>query len=300
VHYQTQPLPTPIAWYFFQAPLWFHKASTVFLFVVELGLPFLIWGPRRLKHIAAAGIIILQILILLSGNYTFFNWLTIALCLFLLDDAVFRNIRRSRTVNPQTNLAHSNRYVSAALAGLVLVISITELAGMFGFPVPGVVSAAVAPAAPFGIVNQYGLFATMTTSRPEISIEGSNDSVEWQPYVFRYKPGPLNRAPGWVAPLQPRLDWQMWFAALGSYRENPWLLRFMVRLLQGSAPVLDLLEQNPFAGKPPRYVRAMVYDYRFTTFEERRQTGNWWKREPKGTYFPPMSLRNQQQDTDLK
>jgi hypothetical protein len=172
-----------------------------------------------------------------------------------------------------------------------MILSITGLAGMFGIHVPASVYAVVSPAAPFGIVNQYGLFATMTTSRPEISIEGSNDSVDWQPYIFPYKPGPLNRAPGWAEPLQPRLDWQMWFAALGNYRENPWLLRFMMRLLQGSPPVLELLDQNPFAGKPPKYVRAMVYDYRFTTFEERRQTGNWWKRELKGAYFPPISLR---------
>jgi hypothetical protein len=174
-----------------------------------------------------------------------------------------------------------------------MILSITGLAGMFGLRVPGFVSTITAPAAPFGIVNQYGLFANMTTSRPEISIEGSDDSVDWREYTFRFKPGPLNRAPGWVEPMQPRLDWQMWFAALGNYRENPWLLRFMMRLLQGSAPVLELLDHNPFAGKPPRYVRALVYDYRFTTFQERRQTGNWWKRELKGTYFPAISLRNQ-------
>ncbi len=131
----------------------------------------------------------------------------------------------------------------------------------------------------------------MTTSRPEISVEGSNDAVDWQPYVFRYKPGPLQRAPTWVAPMQPRLDWQMWFAALGNYRENPWLIRFMERLLQGSQPVLDLLEQNPFGGKPPKLIRAIVYDYRFTNYDERRRTGNWWKRELKGTYFPPIGLR---------
>ena len=132
----------------------------------------------------------------------------------------------------------------------------------------------------------------MTTSRPEISIEGSNDSVDWQPYIFRYKPGPLNRAPAWVAPdaAAPRLA-----DVVRRARElsgEPWLLRFMMRLLQGSPPVLELIEHNPFAGKPPKYIRAMVYDYRFTTFDERRQTGNWWKRELKGTYFPPISLRN--------
>lgn len=291
VHYQTQPLPTPIAWYMFQAPLWCQKGSTAFVFVVELGLPFLMFGPRRLKQIAAFGTIALQILILLTGNYTFFNLVAIALCLFLLDDAFFRGMRLPAT--PPKVKTYSNRRVSQVLFAFVMILSLTGLAGMFGIRVPALVYSAVSPAAPFGVVNQYGLFAQMTTSRPEISIEGSNDSVDWQPYVFRYKPGPLNRAPGWIEPMQPRLDWQMWFAALGNYRENPWLLRFMMRLLQGSPPVLEMLDHNPFAGKPPKYIRAMVYDYRFTTFEERRQTGNWWKRELKGAYFPPISLRNQ-------
>jgi predicted DCC family thiol-disulfide oxidoreductase YuxK len=288
VHYQTQPLPTPLAWYMMQAPLWFHKASTVCVFVVELGLPFFMFGPRRLKQIAAAGTIGFQTLILLTGNYTFFNLLTIALCLFLLDDALL-----TRKPNPAVTAhpLHANRYVSAVLFIFVMAISLTGLAGMFGLRVPASVSAAIAPAAPFGIVNQYGLFANMTTTRPEISIEGSNDGMDWQAYTFKDKPGPLNRAPTWVAPMQPRLDWQMWFAALGNYRENPWLLRFMMRLLQGSTPVLELLDQNPFGGKPPRYVRAVIYDYRFTNFAERRQTGNWWQRELKGTYFPPISLR---------
>lgn len=298
-HYETQPLPTPLAWYMFQLPLWFQKMSTAFVFVVELGLPFLIFGPRRLKQIAALGTILLEVLILLTGNYTFFNLLTIALSLFLLDDAFFRNafLRRSKAKaeGRRPKPLRVNRYVSAALFVVIMIASCTGLAGVFGVSVPAVLSDSIAPINTFGIVNQYGLFAVMTTSRPEISIEGSNDGSDWQPYVFRYKPGPLTRAPGWVEPMQPRLDWQMWFAALGNYRENPWLIRFMERLLEGSQPVLDLLEQNPFGGKPPRYVRAMVYDYRFTTFDERRQTGDWWKREFKGAYFPAISLRTQQQ-----
>jgi predicted DCC family thiol-disulfide oxidoreductase YuxK len=298
VHYQTQPLPTPIAWYMMQAPLWFQKGSTAFVFVVELGLPFMMFGPRRLKQVAAFGTIGLQILIFLTGNYTFFNLLAIALCLFLLDDAFLRGMRLpGASVRVKT---YANRYVSLALFAFVMILSITGLAGMFGVRVPSLIYEAISPAAPFGVVNQYGLFATMTPSRPEISIEGSNDAVDWQPYVFPYKPGPLNRAPGWAEPMQPRLDWQMWFAALGNYRENPWLLRFMMRLLQGSTPVLELIERNPFAGKPPKYIRAMEYDYRFTTFDERRQTGNWWRRELKGTYFPPISLRVSPETPALK
>lgn len=296
-HYETQPLPTPLAWYIIQAPLWFHKASTFMLFVVELALPFLMFGPRRLKQIAALGTILLQVLILLTGNYTFFNLLTIALCFFLFDDAFLsrflgakpleRKPRTSRPIKP----IRANRYVSAALFAVIMIVSLTGLAGTFGFLAPESLEFAAVRASSFGIVNEYGLFANMTTTRPEISIEGSADGIEWQPYVFKYKAGPLNQAPKWVAPAQPRLDWQMWFAALESYRENPWLLRFMMRLLQGSPPVLELLERNPFPARPPKYVRAMLYQYHFTNFDERRQTGNWWKREPKGEYFPPISLR---------
>ncbi len=299
VHYETQPLPTPIAWYMMQAPLWFQKASTVFVFVIELGLPFLMFGPRRLKQVAAWGTITLQVLILLTGNYTFFNLLAIALCVFLLDDEFFRR-KAKPAAAPATAPARAprvtiraNRRVSVALVAFVMVVSLTGMAGTFELRAPRILAAAVAPVAPFGVVNQYGLFANMTTSRPEISIEGSDDGANWQPYIFKYKPGPLNRAPKWVEPMQPRLDWQMWFAALGSYRENPWLLRLMTRLLQGSIPVTQLLEQNPFGGKPPRYVRAMEYEYHFTNFEERRRTGNWWKRELKGAYFPPIGLRKE-------
>jgi hypothetical protein len=305
VHYQTQPLPTPLAWYMMQAPLWFQKASTVFVFAVELVLPFLIFGPRRLKQIAGIGIIVLQTLILLTGNYTFFNLLTIVLCLFLFDDQMLARPAKPKTaeVTPSRSRRRygvikltSNRYVTQVLVAVVMVLSLTELAGMFDVQAPGPLQSFVRRAAAFGIVNQYGLFANMTTTRPEISIEGSNDGIDWQPYVFKYKPGPLNRPPAWVAPNQPRLDWQMWFAALGNYRENPWLIRFMQRLLEGSVPVLELIDQNPFAGKPPKYVRAMRYEYRFSTSDERRQTGNYWVRELKGPYFPAISLRAAQKE----
>jgi lipase maturation factor 1 len=287
-HYWTQPLPTFIAWYAAQLPIWFQKASTVFLFAVELGMPILMFGPRRLKHAGAFGTILLQVLILLTGNYTFFNLLTIALCLFMFEDAFFAR-RRMYAAKPP---AWSNRFVSAALFLFVMTVSCVELAGMRA-PVPSELIGIVDAQAPYNLVNSYGLFASMTTSRPEIELEGSNDGSNWQPYIFRYKAGPLNRAPGWVAPFQPRLDWQMWFAAVGNYRENPWFVRFMLRLLEGSKPVLALMQQQPFGGVPPAHVRAVVYEYHFTTWAERRQTGNWWKREYKGVYFPPVSLKAQ-------
>ncbi len=130
----------------------------------------------------------------------------------------------------------------------------------------------------------------MTTERHEIIVQGSNDGVQWNDYEFKYKPGDVKKRPGFVAPFQPRLDWQMWFAALSDYQDTPWFGNFCVRLLQGSPQVLALLEKNPFPNKPPRYIRAEVYNYQFTGFAERRATGAWWKREFVGEYLPPVSL----------
>jgi hypothetical protein len=284
-HYETQPLPTPLSWYAAQLPLWFQKASVVFVFGVELVLPFLMFGPRRLKQVAAAGTILLQVLILLTGNYTFFNWLTIALCLFLLDDRFFGRMSGALTF-PLTR-RRPNRFLSAALAVFVVVIGCTQIAEMCGSTPPVIIRRVNAWISPFGLVNEYGLFASMTTTRPEISIEGSNDAVTWLAYEFRYKAGPLDRAPAWVAPYQPRLDWQMWFAALGSYPQSPWFGELMLQLLRGSPPVLRLLERDPFAGKPPKYIRAQTYEYRFTHGHAK----DWWTRELKGAYFPAVSLK---------
>ena len=142
----------------------------------------------------------------------------------------------------------------------------------------------------FRIVNGYGLFRVMTKDRDEIVIEGSANGIDWLPYEFKWKPGDVMRAPGWCAPHQPRLDWQMWFAALGSYRENPWFGRLIVRLLEGSRDVSRLLATNPFPLEPPRYVRASFYRYRFTTLREHRESGAWWKREELREYLPTVSL----------
>ncbi len=131
----------------------------------------------------------------------------------------------------------------------------------------------------------------MTTNRPEIIVEGSDDGDNWLPYEFRYKPGDLNRAPRWVAPYQPRLDWQMWFAALGTYQSNLWFVGLAERLLEGSPPVLALMEKNPFPQHPPRFIRGQLYDYAFTEFAERRSTGAWWKRQSMGVYLPPIGLK---------
>ena len=176
------------------------------------------------------------------------------------------------------------------------MISGSELLVTFGHDgaVPNLAHRLISWQAPFYLSNTYGLFAVMTTSRIEIVVEGSNDGQTWQPYGFKYKPGSVARRPPWVAPYQPRPDWQMWFAALGNYQENPWFSNFMLRLLQGTPEVTALLASNPFPNAPPRYIRSVAYDYHFTDFTLRRATGNWWQREQKGLYFPEVSLQRRQ------
>ena len=297
IHYQTQPLPTPLAWYFYQFPGWFQRLSVGSLFFVELVVPLLVLAPRRIRCFAASAIVLLQTLILLTGNYAFFNFLTIGLCLFALDDAALKAVLPKRIMGllPLTPSAKRPRVVwKAVCAGVVCLVLFSS-----GFEMAGELSgrhwrlseAVIRTIAPFEIVNTYGLFAVMTTSRPEIIIEGSNDGVTWHAYEFKYKPGDLTRRPAWVQPHQPRLDWQMWFAALGTYQTDPWILHFLQRLLEGSPQVIGLLGRNPFPQVPPHYVRAQVYEYRFTTREERQATGEWWHREWKGIYVPAVGFR---------
>jgi lipase maturation factor 1 len=280
-HYWTQPLPTPIAWYMQQLPSGFQRFSTAAVLFFELPIPFLIFMPRRWRFFGAWCLLFLQALIFLTGNYTFFNLLTMALCLFLFDDAALAKLRlRARTVRTRPALV-------AVVAVVILTISGLELWGMFLERD----SAIVRVAAPFGIANTYGLFAVMTTSRPEIIVQGSNDGDAWLDYEFKFKPGDLKAAPKWVEPYQPRLDWQMWFAALSNYRSNPWFSNFMVRILQGSPDVLRLLGKNPFPNAPPKYIRAQVFDYSFTDAAAKRATGDWWQRASRGSYFPTTALK---------
>ncbi|PYJ26194.1 MAG: hypothetical protein DME90_12360 [Verrucomicrobia bacterium] len=262
-HYWSQPLPTVFGWWADKGPEWFKHFSVAFCLVVEIIVPFSIWAPRRSRLIAAGLMIFLQLVIALTGNYCFFNLLTIALCLLLIDDSVAAALwaaphEHAKNVGAAFRSAkllpdQLRRYAAIAVIVLTLPINV------------------------------------MTKDRDEIVIEGSADGIDWLPYEFKWKPGEVMRPPGWCAPHQPRLDWQMWFAALGSYRENPWFVRLIVRLLEGSQDVSRLLAKNPFPDEPPRYIRAMFYRYRFTTSRERRETGAWWKREQLREYLPTVS-----------
>jgi len=283
-HYMTQPLPTPLAWYMYQLPLAAQRFSTAFTLFIELAIPFLFFAPRPWRFIGAALALFLQVMIFLTGNYTFFNLLTMSLCVLLFDDRALGRLRLP------ARSARTSALAVWAAAIVILVLSVSEIDEMFLQSSPEAENALVRIAGPFQIANTYGLFASMTTTRPEITVQGSNDGVQWLDYEFPYKPGDLRQPPHWVAPYQPRLDWQMWFAALSDYRASPWFTNLMVRLLQGSPDVLGLLKKNPFPNAPPKYVRAQLFDYSFTNFAMRRATGDWWKRELQGLYFPQISL----------
>jgi predicted DCC family thiol-disulfide oxidoreductase YuxK len=301
-HYWSQPLPTLFGWWADKSPEWLKHFSVAFCLAVEIIVPFFIWAPRRLRLIAAALMIFLQLAIAITGNYCFFNLLTIALCLLLIDDsAVFRMegrapaSRASQELRPP-NVELARCRLSTYAAVIVIIVTLPVNAWLIfeafkpGIRLPGTLGTLYTQLEAFRILNGYGLFRVMTKDRGEIVIEGSTDGVQWQPYEFKWKPGDVKRPPGWCAPHQPRLDWQMWFAALESPRQNPWFLGLVVRLLQGSRDVTGLLAQNPFPDKPPHYIRAVFYRYRFTTVSELRKTGAWWKRQELREYFPTISV----------
>jgi len=292
-HYETQPLPTWIGWYVHQLPEWFHKISVIGMFGVELVIPFLIFAPRRLRTLGCIGLVGLQLLILLTGNYCFFNLLTIALCLLLIDDLTWKRLLPKRFMPPMRSVQpQPRRYRRICIGGVATFLFLLSSIRFGGQLFREARLPDIAWIAPFRSVNTYGLFADMTEARPEIIVEGSNDRITWATYQFRWKPGELTRAPRWVAPHQPRLDWQMWFAALqGSYQTTSWFLNFMAALLQGKPEVLELLAENPFPDRTPRYIRATLYDYRFTEIATKRAEGTWWSREWKGIYCPAISLR---------
>src|ERR1700733_7810326 len=285
-HYLTQPLGTPLAWYMYQLPFGFQRFSTASVLFIELVVPFLFFAPRRWRFWGAALALSLQATIFLTGNYTFFNLLTISLCVFLFDDRALVQLRWP------VRSARTSAIAVWVAAIVIVALTVSEIDEMFFETSPEPENALVRVAGPFQIANTYGLFATMTTTLPEIIVEGSSDGITWLDYEFPYKPGDERQPPHWVAPYQPRLDWQMWFAALSDYRAAPWFTNLMVRLLQGSPEVLGLLKTNPFPAAPPRYVRAELFDYSFTNFATRRATGDWWARKPQGLYFPQISLED--------
>lgn len=282
-HYLTQPLPTPLAWWFSRMPLWAHKVSCLCLFVIELVAPILILFPRHARAAGAAAIAALMLIIAATGNYGFFNVITVVLCLSCLDDRFFH---RDLPAPAKTAAPKARPRIIGALAVLSITIGLFETLSIIGIVPPAPVRAVIAAVSPSRSFNRYGLFAVMTRSRDEIVVEISSDGTTWHEYPFLYKPGDPLRAPAIVAPHMPRLDWQCWFAALADPGDSPWFGNLLYRLLEGSPSVKGLLGPDPLRGEKPLFIRAVRYETKFAP------AGGpaWWSRERRALFFPVVSL----------
>jgi hypothetical protein len=324
-YYQNGPLPTWIGWYIEHLPHWFHAASAAATLGMELAIVWMLFLPRRARLICFCIVTPWQLGVIFTANYTFLNYLVLALGFLLLDDRSLRRLlpAKLRATFPEPQPQHEiqqdesplsilalpdedtpeipapvrapTRYiravgisVSAVLLTWIAYATSAEMIQMLWpeLPLP---SSPVAALEPFRIANQYGLFAVMTRGRYEIEFQGSNDGQSWTPYLFRYKPQALNEAPRIYAPYQPRFEWNLWFASLGDWQQNDLVPLTQERLLDDDPDVLGLFRENPFPQAPPRFVRAVLWQYWFTSMEEKRRTGNWWKRDLLGLYAPELT-----------
>lgn len=287
-HQETQPLPTPVGWYAHHLPGWVNELGTGLTLFVECAVPFLTFGPRGLRRAAFALLSGFQGLIALTGNFAFFNWLTVALNLAIVEEPA---ALPSAAAPPRRSVGRAFAdAVEDIAAGTLALLGLWDLDRRVRPRAQRIalLDQLADAVSPLRAVGSYGLFSVMTTKRPEIIVEGSQDGQSWREYGFHYKAGDVTRPPCWVAPHQPRLDWQMWFAALG--RPSEWFVNFLVRLLDGSPDVRALLASDPFPGQRPRYVRALLYEYKMADLHTHRQTGAWWIRKRLGVYVPPLTL----------
>ncbi len=288
-HYETQPIPNPLSWYFHHLRPVIQKGSVLFTHFVELVVPFGYFGPALVSTVAGIFTVAFQLLLILSGNLSWLNYLTLAIAFSCFDDhflARFIPIA-APALDP---LSPVRQGVVIAWTAVVLILSIRPVLNMIS---PGQIMNTSFE--PLNLVNTYGAFGSVTRERMEIILEGTDDdtitsATKWREYEFKAKPGPLDRRLPIVAPYHLRLDWLMWFAAMSDYRHYGWILNLTAKLLQNDTGTLKLIRGNPFPDQPPKYIRAQLYQYWFTTPEERAKTGHWWKRVQVVEYFPPLSL----------
>jgi hypothetical protein len=335
-YYQNGPLPTWIGWYAEHLPHWFHAASAAGTLVMELGIVLMLFFPRKVRLICFLIVTPWEIGVILTANYTFLNYLVLALGVLLLDDRTLARLVPQRWRPPvvvrtpeieteeqlsiltvtegsavaedaattaaeeakltrttwRQRIGRRGSAIGLALSAVMLTwIAYDTTVEMIGIPIRGVLlpMAPVAGLEPFRIANQYGLFAVMTRGRYDIEFQGSNDGENWTPYLFRNKPQLLNEPPRVYAPYQPRFDWNLWFASLGDWHQNEIVPLTEERLLENDAVVVALFKGNPFGRSAPKMVRAVLWRYWFTSLEDKRQTGNWWRREYLGLYAPEMT-----------
>jgi len=308
-YYENGPLPDWIGWYAQQLPHRFQASVALATLVIELGLVWMLFLPRRFRLLCFLVVTPFQIGIILTANLAFLNYLVLCLGLLLLDDefswsaaaccrfpwaeARFRQrLEQARTRKAAAScrtpkLRRASLFCSALFVSWIFY-NTTALLLLMIFPALPLPTSPIVLLEPFRISNEYGLFAVMTRARYEIEFQGSSDGQAWVAYPFRYKPQNPREAPHLYAPYQPRFDWNLWFASLGGWREYPFVARTEVQLLRGSPDVLSLFTGNPFPGKPPREVRAVLWQYWFTTMSEKRTRGLWWRRQFLGLYAPTV------------
>jgi hypothetical protein len=299
-HYETQPNPSPLSPYFHFAPHFTHTLGVVVNHFAELVAPFGVFGPRRVRLVAGAVIIGFQTLLILSGNLSFLNWLSIVVALACFDDRAFSRLlpasARARVRAGLEGLREAalvpSRWRKGVLVTLGVVIGFLSLNPVVNLLNPR--QAMNASFDPFGLVNTYGAFGSVGRVRHEVVIEGTSspapdETAVWREYEFPCKPGNVHRAPCLVTPYHYRLEWQLWFAALSDYEREPWIIHLVYKLLEGDRAIEPLIAVDPFPEKPPRYVRALYYRYTFAPLSER---GVYWHRELVGEYLKPVSLEN--------
>ena len=274
-------------------PLWFHKLGAFWNHVNELIAPWFAFGPRRARHIAGCLLVSFQVILILSGNLSFLNWLTIVVCVACFDDGIWTGVlparlaARAAALRDHTEVTTARRRTERALFAVIAVLSVNPVLNMLS---PGQVMNATFD--PFELVNTYGAFGSIGRERDEIVLQGTYDAepgpqTRWIDYELKCKPGDVNRRPCVVSPYHHRLDWQMWFAAMSRAEHEPWLLHLVDKLLRGDAAVLGLLADGPFRRAPPRYIRAELYRYEFTRAGEGGPA--WWRRTRLGSYLPPLA-----------
>ncbi len=305
-YYQNGPLPTWIGWYVQHMPHWFHAASVAGTLLMEFVVVWMLFFPRRVRLICFLIVTPWEIGVILTGNYAFLNYIVLSLGFLLLDDVYLARVFPTRfrpaaaawiesppaqaELGRGTPVRNGLHAAGVVLSGSMLLwVGYATTAEMVDLVAGNVLP--MQPAAllePFRIANQYGLFAVMTRGRYEIEFQGSNDGQQWQPYLFTHKPQLVNEAPRIYAPYQPRFDWNLWFASLGSWQQNEIVPVTEEKLLSNDRDVVGLFRSDPFNGTAPRYVRAVLWQYWFTSMEEKRRTGNWWRRTMLGLYAPAI------------
>ena len=289
-HHETQPMPGPLSWFFHHLPKPLHRVEVLGNHFAQLIVPFGLFAPQPVASIAGAIVVITQLWLVVSGNFAWLNWLTILLGCSVIDAS------SAATVLPIPK-PPALAAVPPWFAGLVIVFAVLTVM-MTYYPVRNMISRRQRMNMSFNayhLINTYGAFGTIGRTRREVVIEGTDepevtDATVWKEYEFKGKPGAVRRVPAQWAPYHLRLDWLMWFAAISPRYAYPWLRPFMLRLLQNDPATLRLLRHNPFPASPPRYVRAQLYRYRFTTAAELRRDHAWWHRTLEGSYLRPISL----------